>query len=82
MPAELFRVKLLRDNAADTWGFNLSGGGDQLLVISEVDKVEFLVTKDDYFIGNFGIESPNLIDFLVGIPRFAIQSFNSQIVLK
>lgn len=36
MPAELFKVKLLRENAADTWGFHLSGGGEQLLAISEV----------------------------------------------
>jgi len=36
MPAELFRVKLLRDNVNDPWGFKITGGGEQLLVISEV----------------------------------------------
>jgi len=36
MPAELFKVKLSRENTGDKWGFSLAGGKDQLLVISEV----------------------------------------------
>ena len=39
MPAELFKVKLSRDNASEKWGFTVSGGKDQLLIISEVKKL-------------------------------------------
>lgn len=43
MPAELFKVKLTRDNPAEKWGFAMTGGKDQLLVISEVCKLLLLV---------------------------------------
>jgi hypothetical protein len=36
MPAELFKVKLSKDLATDQWGFSLSGGKEELMVISEV----------------------------------------------
>ncbi len=43
MPAELFKVKLTRDNPAEKWGFAMTGGKDQLLVISEVCKLLLLL---------------------------------------
>ena len=35
MPAELFKVKLSKD-LTDRWGFKMTGGKEELLVISEV----------------------------------------------
>jgi hypothetical protein len=43
MPAELFKVKLTRDNPGEKWGFAMTGGKDQLLVISEVCKMLLLL---------------------------------------